>query len=230
MQPIRLITTYVLLCGMLMGSSGCISPGLLSQRSELQPQPLETAATSAITPAGGSITEPHEQYNCMLPLSEVRPGQLVRLVTYEYLPSLEPPGHVCPPATCLEMLMVLDNMMGTVVSEDSSQIVLRDVVISSKRVAEEASGGALLTGVGRMFFGQMMEDRLIAVPGQVVIPREEIRGVQQISAQEMERVKADLADTTPRYVHMDWSVNDPQYNSLSDRLVSIWYFCTSHSP
>lgn len=177
------------------------SPGLLSDQ-------FATGASLSTNLAVASDGTTQQNKSGMLELSELKPGQMVRLVTTSTTDAGQKDETGGERSASLDFFFSLDKVSGTVVSADSTQVVLRDVVIASERAVDSPKIMDWVPQVLRRSGGVTMECHYTEVPGELVLQRTVIRGAKEVSSDEMKRLMAEVAETRPRYVSYDFDISE----------------------
>ncbi|MBL8812236.1 MAG: hypothetical protein JNM43_18875 [Planctomycetaceae bacterium] len=142
-----------------------------------------------------------------LSLDELKPGQKVRVFASMSAPKQDAENVNSEQTASVEMFFALDKVTGRVVSADSDQIVLRDVVIMSERPVDS---GFLKYVAAPLLFGPsggvLMKSHYTEVPGDLSLSRPMIRSIQEMSETEAAQLEADVSDVRPKYVAVDFSV------------------------
>ena len=188
MPRITLLIAWFIL---LSGSIGCALGSNVAQSDSL--------------PAGQRQTDNEMPKDSrLMSLDELKPGQNVRLVARITPPEQSVEGTNIE-QNVLEMVFALDKMTGTVVSTDSDNIVLRDVVITTDRVVKPGWLGFITAPLVFSLSGGVIQKRdYVEVPGDVSVSRKVIRCVEEMSEADVARLQTEVSDVRPKYVVFDF--------------------------
>ena len=209
----RRITVLIAGISLVLGSIGCAAPGSLSDLALLiAAEPMEAEQLSDIPepPLAGSVTAPETSEDISLDWSEFKPGQQVCLLMQSPAQTRSEGDDVPQTLSFLDFLVAHKKTYGTVVSVDSSQIVLCDIVITSDRVTNPRHGKpSLISKILPSSDSMKIDRRYLDVPGQLMIPRHEIRLAQVATKAEISSLQKD-AENQERveYTEFDWNVKD----------------------
>lgn len=201
MGSVSMTTARTAWLGSLLFCVGCVGDLSLTRNSRSMSDQLATQSTPPETMSDGTT---QAQSDGMLELSDLKPGQVIRLVTTSTSDAQQKDASVGKQSASLDFFFSLDKVTGTVVSADDTKVVLRDVIIASERVIDSPKS---LGWVPLGFWqpdGVQMERRYTEVPGELMLLQTAIRGAKEVSPDEMQRLVADVAETRPKRVSFDF--------------------------
>jgi hypothetical protein len=109
-----------------------------------------------------------------------------------------------------EFLVAHKKTYGTVSSVDSSQIVLCDIIITSDRITNPRhSRPSVISKILPGSDGINIDRRYLKVPGQLIIPRHEIRLAQAVTRRELSALQRGVEDQERvEYTLFDMNISD----------------------
>lgn len=205
----------VLMAGLslLLGSSGCASPRSLSNLALLiaaDPMEAEQLSDTPEQPMTVTVIDPETSEDISLDWSEFKPGQQVCLLMQPPAQTRSESHDVPQTVSFFEFLGAHKKTYGTVVSVDSSQIVLRDIIITSDRDTNpRRSRPRVISKILPRSEHREIDRRYLDVPGQLIIPRHEIRLAQAVTKRELSALQRGVEDQERmEYTLFDMNISD----------------------
>lgn len=194
--------------------AGCSLSGVMSSDTTLAPvmTPLAAAHSSEVTkPATLSARETESKAPSVLQSSDLKSGQHVCLITHRTSGTTDEENTIDEQTAALEMFLAVDKVTGMMASADSDQIVLRDVVITSKR-SVDSTWNAMdwITRPLGPSQGATFEIYYTMVPGELLVPRKTIRAAKEMTAEEAKNMVNEATKNQPKYIKFDFNVGEPK--------------------
>jgi hypothetical protein len=191
---------------LLCGNAGCVISSMMLGNQIPASDQIQTQDSPKFETTAVSTSDGVQSNNGVLALNDLQPEQQVCLVTRcsDEMTGQGTTSDATPGS--FAMIFSLDHVNGTIVSVDSSRIVLRDVVITSDR--SDDSPGKKFNLIPRIFptsAGVAPERRYTEVPGELVLHRNLIRGAQKMTPEQMKSLMEEVEKARPEYVKFNFN-------------------------
>jgi hypothetical protein len=168
---------------------------------QLQTQDSLECETTAVSDSNGVRSD-----NGILALNDLKPEQHVRLVTRSSDEMTDQETRSDEMPNSLAMYFALEHVNGTIVAVDSSRIVLRDVVITSNRDVDPPRKSLnLIPHILPKSVRVALKRRYIEVPGELVLPRNLIRGAEKMTPEQMKSLMEEVEEARPEFVKFNFN-------------------------
>ncbi len=206
MNRVRASVIFFVSMSIAAGNAGCMLSGTMlgsniPTSNQLQTEDSLEFETTAVSNSNGVRSD-----HGILALNDLKPEQHVRLVTRssDEMKDQETRSDEMP--NSLAMYFALEHVNGTIVSVDSSRIVLRDVVITSNRdVDPPRKSFNLIPHILPKSARVALKRRYIEVPGELVLPRNLIRGAEKMTPEQMKSLMEEVEEARPEFVKFNFN-------------------------
>lgn len=207
MRRVRITGILIVWTSLLPAFVGCSLSGVMSHDATLITHQPAASTPEALRPTTLSARKAESQAPFVLQLSDLKPGQQVRLLTHRTSGAKGEENTIDEQTASLEMFFAADKVTGTIASADSDHIVLRDVVITSERCVD--STWNVMGWIPHLLHpsqGATLECHYTVVPGELLVPRKTIRAAQEMTAEETKHLMNAAAQNQTKYVQFDFDI------------------------
>ena len=206
MNRVRASVIFFVSLSLLSGNVGCVMSSMMfgahiPASDQLQTQDSLECETTAVSDSNGVRSD-----NGILALNDLKPEQHVRLVTRSSDEMTDQETRSDEMPNSLAMYFALEHVNGTIVSVDASRIVLRDVVITSNRDVDPPRKSLnLIPHILPKSARVALKRRYIEVPGELVLPRNLIRGAEKMTPEQMKSLMEEVEQARPEFVKFNFN-------------------------